>query len=48
VKVDFIKIENGGHTWAGGTQYLPKFIIGKLCRDFSASEKVFDFFMSIK
>jgi polyhydroxybutyrate depolymerase len=48
VKVDFIKIENGGHTWAGGTQYLPKFIIGKLCRDFSASEKIFDFFMSVK
>ncbi len=47
-KVDFIKIENGGHTWAGGTQYLPKFLIGKLCKDFSASQKVFDFFMSIK
>ena len=48
VKVDFIKIENGGHTWAGGTQYLPKFLIGRLCRDFSASQKVFDFFMSVK
>ncbi|MBV9961532.1 MAG: hypothetical protein JO072_04735 [Parafilimonas sp.] len=23
-KVDFIKIENGGHTWAGGSQYLPQ------------------------
>ncbi len=45
VKVDFIKIENGGHTWACGTQYLPKFIIGKVCRDFSASQKIFDFFM---
>lgn len=47
VKVDFIKIENGGHTWAGGTQYLPKFLIGRLCKDFSASQKVFDFFMSL-
>ena len=46
VKVDFIKIENGGHTWAGGTQYLPRFIIGRLCEDFSASQKIFDFFMS--
>ena len=45
VKVDFIKIENGGHTWAGGTQYLPKFIIGRLCEDFSASQKIFDFFL---
>ncbi len=48
VKIDFIKIKNGGHTWAGGTQYLPKFLIGRLCRDFSASQKVFDFFMSVK
>jgi polyhydroxybutyrate depolymerase len=46
-KVDFIKIKNGGHTWAGGTQYLPKFLIGRLCSDFSASQKVFDFFMSV-
>lgn len=45
VKVDFIRIENGGHTWAGGTQYLPKFIIGRLCKDFSASQKIVDFFM---
>lgn len=48
VKVDFIKIKNGGHAWAGGTQYLPKFLIGRLCKDFSASQKVFDFFMSVK
>lgn len=45
VTVDFIKIENGGHTWPGGTQYLPKFIIGRLCKDFSASKKIFDFFI---
>ncbi len=48
VKVDFIKIQNGGHAWPGGTQYLPKFLIGKLCNDFSATQKLFDFFMSIK
>jgi polyhydroxybutyrate depolymerase len=48
VPVEFIKIVNGGHTWPGGSQYLPKFIIGKVCRDFSASEKIFDFFKKIK
>lgn len=48
VKVDFIKVINGGHTWPGGSQYLPKFLIGKVCRDFSASEKIIDFFSSIK
>lgn len=47
VTVDFIKIENGGHTWPGGTQYLPKFLIGRLCRDFNASQKIFDFFMDV-
>jgi polyhydroxybutyrate depolymerase len=48
VEVEFIKIVNGGHTWPGGPQYLPKFIIGKVCKDFSASEKIFDFFRKIK
>lgn len=48
VKVDFIKIINGGHTWPGGTQYLPRFIIGRLCKDFNASQKIFDFFRSVQ
>jgi polyhydroxybutyrate depolymerase len=47
VTVDFIKVINGGHTWPGGSQYLPKFLIGKVCRDFNASEKIFDFFKHI-
>jgi polyhydroxybutyrate depolymerase len=47
-QVEFIKIVNGGHTWPGGSQYLPKFIIGKVCRDFKAEEKIFEFFMKIK
>lgn len=42
--VVLIKIENGGHTWPGGKQYLPKFIIGKVCRDFNASEVIWNFF----
>ena len=42
--VVLIKIENGGHTWPGGRQYLPKFIIGKVCRDFDASEVIWNFF----
>jgi polyhydroxybutyrate depolymerase len=46
--VDFIKVINGGHTWPGGSQYLPKIFIGRVCRDFSAAEKVISFFSSIK
>jgi polyhydroxybutyrate depolymerase len=42
--VVLIKIENGGHTWPGGKQYLPKFLVGKICRDFNASEVIWDFF----
>jgi polyhydroxybutyrate depolymerase len=45
--VTLIKIQNGGHTWPGGKQYLPKFIIGKVCRDFNAEDEIFDFFLSI-
>ena len=44
LSVVLIKIDNGGHTWPGGKQYLPKFIIGKVCRDFDASEVIWNFF----
>jgi polyhydroxybutyrate depolymerase len=37
-------IEGGGHTWPGGLQYLPEWIIGKTCRDFDASEVIWQFF----
>ncbi len=42
--VTLIKIENGGHTLPGGSQYLPKFIIGKVCNDFKANETIWNFF----
>lgn len=47
VNVTLIKVINGGHTWAGGKQYLPKFIIGKVCRDFNAEDEIFNFFLSV-
>ncbi len=37
-------IEGGGHTWPGGPQYLPGFIIGRTSRDFDASEVIWQFF----
>jgi len=39
-----IRIEGGGHTWPGGTQNLPRLLVGALCRDFDAVEVIFDFF----
>jgi polyhydroxybutyrate depolymerase len=43
--VEFIKVNGGGHTWPGSLQYLPKFIIGNVCRDFNASDEIFNFFL---
>jgi polyhydroxybutyrate depolymerase len=37
-------IEGGGHTWPGGDQYLPRWIIGKTNRDIDAKEVIWDFF----
>jgi len=46
VQVVLIKVLNGGHTWPGGTQYLPKALIGNVCKDFRASEYIWNFFKS--
>lgn len=43
-KVIGYTIVNGGHTWPGGRQYLPKFIIGKTTRNLNACEVIWDFF----
>jgi len=37
-------IEGGGHTWPGGLQYLPEWIVGKTSRDIDANEVIWDFF----
>jgi len=37
-------INNGGHTWPGGKQYLPKIIIGRVCRDMNGCEVIWSFF----
>jgi polyhydroxybutyrate depolymerase len=43
-EVKFYKEIGGGHTFAGASQYLPKFIIGNVCRDFDAAETIWEFF----
>jgi len=37
-------LEGGGHTWPGGPQYLPRLIVGRVCRDFDATFAIWDFF----
>lgn len=38
------RIDGGGHTWPGGSQYLPKRLIGRVCRDFDATRTIWEFF----
>lgn len=43
-EVILYSIQGGGHTWPGGFQYLPKWIIGKTSRDINANEVIWSFF----
>jgi polyhydroxybutyrate depolymerase len=47
-KVIGYTINNGGHTWPGGNQYAPKFIIGKTTRNMNACKEIWDFFKQYK
>ncbi|WP_457127578.1 alpha/beta hydrolase family esterase [Mucilaginibacter sp. HD30] len=46
LKVISYSIGNGGHTWPGGRQYFPEFIIGKTTRNLNACQTIWDFFKS--
>ena len=38
------RVEGGGHTWPGGTEIWPRFIVGNQSQDFSASRAIWAFF----
>ncbi len=38
------RVEGGGHTWPDGDEFWPRFIVGRVSRDFSASEAIWNFF----
>jgi polyhydroxybutyrate depolymerase len=38
-------VEGGGHTWPGGVQYAPAFLIGKTTEDIDGSRVIWEFFM---
>lgn len=44
VDVELYRIEGGGHTIPGGTQYLPKRIIGPVCHDIDGTRVIWEFF----
>jgi polyhydroxybutyrate depolymerase len=43
-EVILYSVDGGGHTWPGGIQYLPKWVIGKTSRDINANEIIWSFF----
>lgn len=44
MKVIGFTIVDGGHVWPGGTQYLPKFMIGQLSKNLNACDEIWKFF----
>jgi len=48
LKVIGYTINNGGHTWPGGWQYAPKFIVGKTTKNLNACQTIWDFFKEYK
>lgn len=42
--VEELRVEGGGHTWPGGTQYLPKGMVGTVTREIKGEQAVWDFF----
>lgn len=43
-QVGLITVTGGGHTWPGGKQYLGERLVGKVSKDISASQVIWDFF----
>jgi polyhydroxybutyrate depolymerase len=39
-----VTVEDGGHGWPGGVQYLPKLLVGRVTGTFSASALMLEFF----
>ena len=46
-RITFYRVTGAGHTWPGGYQYLPAFIVGTTTRTFSASEVIVEFFAKV-
>lgn len=44
-QVELLDVKGGGHAWPGGSQYAPRFIIGKSSRQIDASKAIVDFFL---
>ncbi len=45
--VQLYRIEGGGHTWPGGQDLLPEFLVGRTSEEFVACDVIWDFFNSL-
>jgi polyhydroxybutyrate depolymerase len=41
--VELLRLDGGGHTWPGGSQYLPERLVGKVCRRLDGTALIWDF-----
>lgn len=41
--VVLLRLDGGGHTWPGGSQYLPERLVGKVCRHVDGTALIWDF-----
>lgn len=42
--VELLEVVGGGHVWPGGRWYAPRFLVGRIPRDFHASDRIWAFF----
>lgn len=47
-EVVLFTVKGGGHTWPGGRQYLPAWIVGRTSRDIDACQVIWEFFRTKK
>ncbi len=43
-EVVLYRMDGAGHTWPDGLQYLPKLLVGRVCREINGSEVIWEFF----
>ncbi|MFN8573474.1 MAG: PHB depolymerase family esterase [Gemmatimonadaceae bacterium] len=42
------RMVGAGHTWPSGSQYLPRALIGRVCKDVDGSRAIWDFFRGLR
>lgn len=43
-EVRLYSVQGGGHTWPGGVQYVPRFVVGRVSHDLRSNRAIWNFF----